>query len=154
VFPQRAPLTPRPNRPDVAASPREIWPIRKRRVSRFRMRHEQTLLLAGLFLTACGAHTSSRTPATPKALQTPTEEVSAEATAADSETAEEKAAPVALSYAVGDYIVQRFSLRSHRAPTLLTERVVAVKENSVVLDVTSETGSAARSVRVEMGTDP
>lgn len=115
------------------------------------MRQDQIIVLLGLLLPACGAPTKNLAPAEPKPAAAPLE------TAADmaaKPVPAKEARPVAFAHAVGDYIVRRFSLRSHRVPTVLTERVIAVKESSVVLEVTREAGSDARSIRVELGSEP
>jgi len=117
------------------------------------MRQDQIIVLLGLLLPACGAPTKNLAPAEPKPAAAPLEQVTAADMAAMPVAAKE-AQPVAFAHAVGDYIVRRFSLRSHRVPTVLTERVIAVKEGSVVLEVTREAGSDTRSVRVELGSEP
>jgi hypothetical protein len=115
------------------------------------MRYERTALFLGWLLTACGARVQNLAPSEPKPAAASTErgvDVKAEETA----TVEEE--PVAFSHAVGDYIVRRFSLRSRKAPTTLTERVIAVKETSIVLEVTRDTGTDTRSIHVEVGSEP
>jgi hypothetical protein len=117
------------------------------------MRQERTFIVVALALTACGARTQNLAATEPKsepahathAVAAPVEDEPLEATQERS---------VDPAHAVGDYIVRRFSLRSRKAPTLLTERVIAVKEGSYVLEVTRESGADARSVRVELGTEP
>jgi len=117
------------------------------------MRQEPILAVFGLLLAACGASATNLAPAEPKpaavhAKHTPAAKPRAEPAPAND------VPPVAFSHAVGDYIVRRFSLRSRGAPTVLTERVVAVKEASIVLEVTREAGAETRSVRVELGSEP
>jgi hypothetical protein len=60
-----------------------------------------------------------------------------------------EAEPAASSYAVGDYLVRVFTLPSHARVTV-TERVVALKDSSVVLDVTREAGQTSQTIRVEL----
>jgi len=118
------------------------------------MRQEPILAVFGLLLAACGASATNLVPeepipATVHAKNTPATKVKAEPVPADD------VPPVTFAHAVGDYIVRRFSLRSRGGPTvLLTERVVAVKDASIVLEVTRETGAEKRSVRVELGSEP
>jgi hypothetical protein len=104
-------------------------------------------------MAACGAQTQNLVTAEPTAKAKPVEH--AAAAPAEAEPAPAKAERrVEMSHAVGDYIVRRFSLRSRKTPTTLTERVVAVKEGSFVLEVTREAGAEARSIRVELGSEP
>jgi hypothetical protein len=115
------------------------------------MRQKPIIVLVGLLLAACGTRAPNLVPAQPKP-------AAAHAARAPAHVRAEPARandvpPVAFSHAVGDYIVRRFSLRSRAAPTVLTERVVAVKEASIVLEVTRETGAETRSLRVELGSE-
>jgi hypothetical protein len=117
------------------------------------MRQEQIVAFLGLLLPACAARTTSFTAEEPKLAAAPAPQSSAADVEAEPATAK-AAQPVAFAHAVGDYIVRRFSLRSHKAPIVLTERVIALKEHSVVLEVTREAGSDTRSIRVELGSEP
>src|SRR5215831_13540731 len=99
------------------------------------MRQEPILAVFGLLLAACGASATNLVPEEPKpaivhAKHTPATKIKAEPALADD------VPPVTFAHAVGDYIVRRFSLRSRGTPTVLTERVIAVKEASIVLEVT------------------
>jgi hypothetical protein len=62
-------------------------------------------------------------------------------------------APEMSSYAVGDYLVRRFTIGS-RSPMTVSERVVSVREASIVLEVTRETAAETRSLRVELSDAP
>jgi hypothetical protein len=104
-------------------------------------------------LSACGAQTQNLSASEPTAEAKPAEHVAAAQAEAEPAPAKEERR-VELSHAVGDYIVRRFSLRSRKTPTVLTERVVAVKEGSMVLEVTRDTGTETRSIRVELGNEP
>jgi hypothetical protein len=74
---------------------------------------------------------------------------------AQAEPAAEPAAPepAAPAYAIGDYLVRVFTLPSH-ARVIVTERVVALKDSSVVLEVTREDGQKSRTIRVELDDSP
>jgi hypothetical protein len=122
-------------------------------IAAIRMRLQPTTLLLGFLLAASCAQRQGLAPAAPRAAKTAAR-VHPPATAAASEP--EAAAvdePRVPSHAVGDYIVRRFSMRSHPATTL-TERVVAVKDASIVVDVTREAGAKTRTVRVELSDLP
>ena len=117
------------------------------------MRQERTFILVALVLTACGAQTQNLAATEPKAEPARATHAAA-APVEDEPAASTHERSVDPAHVVGDYIVRRFSLRSRKAPTLLTERVIAVKEESFVLEVTRESGTESRSVRVELGTEP
>jgi hypothetical protein len=117
------------------------------------MRQERTLLFVALVLAACGAQTQNLAVTEPKIEAAP----AARTVAAPSEA--EPAPPkveqrVDLSHAVGDYIVRRFSRKSHSHPTVITERVIAVKDGSFVVEVTRESGAESRAIRAEIGSAP
>jgi hypothetical protein len=61
--------------------------------------------------------------------------------------------PAAPSYAVGDYLVRVFTLPSHKRVTV-TERVIALKDSSVVLEVTREADQKSRTIHVELDDSP
>ena len=117
------------------------------------MRQERTFILVALVLTACGAQTQNLAATEPKAEPARATHAAA-APVEDEPAASTHERSVDPAHVVGDYIVRRFSLRSRKAPTLLTERVIAVKEASFVLEVTRDTGSESRAVRVELGSEP
>jgi hypothetical protein len=88
-------------------------------------------------------------PEAPSAVKTATKRAPAAPPAAvepEAAPAPESAAP---SYAVGDYLVRVFTLPSHTRVTV-TERVIALKDSSVVLEVTREAGRKSRTIRVEL----
>src|SRR5262245_27254243 len=116
------------------------------------MRLRPTAILVALMLAACGAQTQTLVATEPKAEAKPAEHAATAPVEAEPPAKEERR--VDLSHAVGDYLVRRFTLRSRKTPTVLTERVIAVKEGSLVLEVTREAGTTSRSIRVELGTEP
>jgi hypothetical protein len=118
------------------------------------MRQETSALLLGLALAACGAQTHNLAVTEAKSEPAPSVHAATPAPAETEPAAAKDEQRVDLSHAVGDYIVRRFSLKSRANPTIITERVIAVKDKSYVLEVTRESGSESRSIRVEMGSEP
>jgi hypothetical protein len=117
------------------------------------MRQETVAILATLMLAACGAQTHNLAVTEPKAEPPAAKQAKAPAPEAQAEPAQE-ARHVDMAHVAGDYLIRRFSLRTRTSPTILTERVIAVKEGSYVLEVTRESGAESRSIRVELGTEP
>jgi hypothetical protein len=118
-----------------------------------RMRIHPSTLLLGLLFAACSAPTQNvvATTARPavarvKKAAPPAGEVEAAAL-----PERELEAP---SLAVGDFIVRRFSGRARGKAALLTERVIAVKDASIVIEVTRESGAETRVMRVELSEAP
>jgi hypothetical protein len=114
---------------------------------------QTTALFLGLALAACGAHTQNLVVTEAKSEAPPAVEA-APAPAAVEPTAAKEEQRVDLTHVVGDYIIRRFTLRSRTSPTIITERVIAVKEKSYLLEVTRESGTDSRSIRVEIGSEP
>jgi hypothetical protein len=114
---------------------------------------QPTSILVALMLAACGAQTQNLAATEPKSEPAAPAHVAAAPAAAEARPEKEERS-VDLSHAVGDYIVRRFSLRSRKSPTTITERVIAVKDGSFVLEVTRESGAESRSIRVELGSEP
>jgi hypothetical protein len=116
------------------------------------MRLQTSSLLLGFCLTACGAapqavSTASIAPKTAvRAKPAP-----AALTMEQASTPATDAAPPA--YVVGDYLVRVFTLPS-RARVTVTERVIAVKASSVVLEITREEGHKLHTIRVELDDTP
>jgi hypothetical protein len=110
------------------------------------------MVLFGWLLAACASKTQVLAPESPEPVAERAVHASAHVDAKVAPPVEEQ--PMLFSHAVGDYIVRRFWLRTRAAPTVLTERVIAVKQASIVVEVTREAGSESRSVRVELGNDP
>ena len=115
------------------------------------MRRHSCSLLLGLFLVACGAQTATVVPArfaknAPGAVARPAAEPRAPSEALETLQPE---AP----YAVGDYLIRTFTLPS-RTRVTVTERVIAVKDASVVLEVTREARAKTRTVRIELNDAP
>jgi hypothetical protein len=117
------------------------------------MRLRPTATILALMLAACGAQTHNLAVTEPKAEAKPVEHAAPAPAETEPVPAKEERR-VELSHAVGDYIIRRFSLHSRKTPTVITERVVAVKEGSLVLEVTREAASGSRSIRVELGNEP
>jgi hypothetical protein len=118
------------------------------------MRLYPSTLVLGFLLTACGAQTQNSVATT-----APVKAASAKKAAS---TTTDAAEPAAIpeetlpthSLAVGDFIVRRFSGRSPNKAAVLTERVIAVKDASIVLEVTRESGAENRTIRVELSDAP
>jgi hypothetical protein len=116
------------------------------------MRQNHTMVFFGWLLAACASKTQVLAPESPEPVAARAVRATAHVDAKVVPPVEEQ--PMLFSHAAGDYIVRRFWLRTRHVPTVLTERVIAVKQASIVLEVTRETGAVSRSVRVELGNDP
>ncbi|HEX9297585.1 MAG TPA: hypothetical protein VF881_17205 [Polyangiaceae bacterium] len=116
------------------------------------MRLQPISIVFGLFLIACGAqHPIVASRSAQQAAGAP----SRRAAAADarSESDARISQPEMPSHAVGDYLIRAFTLPS-RTRVTVTERVVAVKDTSVVVEVTREVRAKTRSIRVELNDAP
>jgi hypothetical protein len=92
-------------------------------------------------------------PEAPSTVKTAVKRTPAATAQAEPEAQPTAPEPAAPSYAVGDYLVRVFTLPSHARVTV-TERVVALKDSSVVLEVTREGGQKSRTIRVELDDSP
>ena len=116
------------------------------------MRLQTSTLALGFLLTACGAAPQVNQSAAPSGAKAVARTHRAPA-AAETAPAAVSADPTTPSYAVGDYLVRVFTLPS-RARVTVSERVVAVKDSSVVLEITREAAQKSRSIRVELNDAP
>ncbi len=117
------------------------------------MRLQPSSLVLGFLLTACGAAPQTSQPAAPpmaKAVARTHRAPAAKEAEPSLATAPEPATP---SYAVGDYLIRVFTLPS-RARVTVTERVLALKDASVILEVTREAAQKSRTIRVELNDAP
>jgi hypothetical protein len=116
------------------------------------MRLQLSSLALGFLLTACGA-----APQTSQSVAPSSAKAAARASRAPAPTdTEASAAPAPAptpSYAVGDYLIRVFTLPS-RARVTVSERVVAIKDSSVVIEITREAAQKSRTIRVELNDAP
>src|SRR5882672_11484001 len=116
------------------------------------MRLQLSSLALGFLLTACGAAPQMNQSATPSSAKAAARAPRAPASTDTEATAAPAPAPTP-SYAVGDYLIRVFTLPS-RARVTVSERVVAIKDSSVVLEITREAAQKSRSIRVELNDAP
>jgi hypothetical protein len=117
------------------------------------MRLQPSSLALGLLLTACGAAPQIGQSAASSGAKAVAHAKRAPAAATEAAPAASPVEAATPSYAVGDYLVRVFTLPS-RARVTVSERVVAVKDSSVVLEITREDGHKSRSIRVELDESP
>src|SRR5437762_10361464 len=99
------------------------------------MRLQPSSLILGFLLAACGAAPQVSQPAAPHSAKAVAKRAPLALAEAEPAAAVPESAPA--SYTVGDYLVRVFTMPS-RARVTVSERVVAVKDSSVVLEVTRE----------------
>jgi len=116
------------------------------------MRLQLSSLALGFLITACGAAPQTSQSVAPSSAKAVARAPRAPAAADKPASAEPAPAPPP-SYAVGDYLIRVFTLPS-RARVTVSERVVAIKDSSVVLEITREAAQKTRSIRVELNDAP